>query len=117
MLTEDERIARHRQACRSWYVRNQLRHSLMRHHKMTVEEYDVMLLVQDGKCAICGEYPKEGKRLEVDHDHSIADQRLAVRGLLCHACNVDVAYAEENGTRDKDIRNYLALYNWMEVGA
>ena len=41
---------------------------------------------QDGKCAICGEAPKTARGLHVDHCHKTG----AVRGLLCHGCNVGI---------------------------
>jgi len=51
--------------------------------KITVEEYNKMLNLQDGVCAICG-LPPYGKRaLAVDHDHGTG----IVRGLLCDYCN------------------------------
>lgn len=48
---------------------------------MTEEEWDQMLEVQQGLCAICGKDP--GDRLCVDHDHKTGK----VRGLLCRGCN------------------------------
>jgi hypothetical protein len=50
---------------------------------LTVDEYDVILAHQGGRCAICGRPPKADKRLAVDHDH----QTGYVRGLLCFLCN------------------------------
>lgn len=57
---------------------------------ITIEEYHNMVLVQDGKCAIChqAETRKSGKgsgmlRLCIDHCH----KTNKVRGLLCHSCN------------------------------
>lgn len=49
-------------------------------------EYDRLLAVQGGKCAICGRKPTGRMRLAVDHDHKTG----AVRGLLCSgdpSCN------------------------------
>jgi hypothetical protein len=48
-------------------------------------EYDRLLALQDGKCAICRARPKK-KRLAVDHSHKSG----AVRGLLCSRCNHDL---------------------------
>ena len=47
-------------------------------------EYEHMLEMQGGRCAICRARPKS-KRLAVDHDHKTG----AVRGLLCSMCNHD----------------------------
>jgi hypothetical protein len=48
-------------------------------------EYDALLKLQGGRCAICRCRP-EAQRLAVDHDH----QTNAVRGLLCVRCNHDL---------------------------
>lgn len=63
---------------------------------ITLEQYEVMLKAQKGKCKICGR--KEWKvinakggvphRLAVDHD---ADSKK-VRGLLCAACNTALGH-------------------------
>jgi hypothetical protein len=45
---------------------------------ITGEEYDALLRLQGGRCAICGRRPRT-KRLAVDHDHATG----LVRGLLC----------------------------------
>lgn len=55
----------------------------LKRYQITVERYHELLLRQGGVCAICGEAPKVGKRLHVDHCH---DTRV-VRGLLCGLCN------------------------------
>jgi hypothetical protein len=52
------------------------------------DEYDTLMAVQDGKCAICrGERPY---RLPIDHDHSCCRGKQScgkcVRGLLCKRC-------------------------------
>jgi hypothetical protein len=48
-------------------------------------EYERLLALQGGKCAICRRRPV-GKRLAVDHDH----KTMANRGLLCKSCNKDL---------------------------
>lgn len=60
------------------------RSALKTFYKLTMEEYDKMLIKQDGKCAICSGAQEELKKpLVVDHDHNTG----AVRGLLCPNCN------------------------------
>lgn len=49
---------------------------------ITHEEYDALLKMQGGVCALCGRPPKT-RSLAVDHDHSTG----VVRGLLCLPCN------------------------------
>lgn len=47
-------------------------------YKLAPGEYEALLAIQGGRCAICGQVPRS-KRLAVDHDHRTG----AVRGLLC----------------------------------
>jgi len=47
------------------------------------EEFLAMESRQNGKCAICDQYPLK-KGLHVDHDHKTGK----VRGLLCSKCNL-----------------------------
>jgi Recombination endonuclease VII len=49
------------------------------------DDYDAMLKLQGGRCAICRAKPKS-KRLAIDHDHKTG----ANRGLLCSRCNHDL---------------------------
>lgn len=48
-------------------------------------EYETLLELQDGKCAIC-EVSASERPLDVDHDH----QTRRVRGLLCRLCNTAI---------------------------
>lgn len=56
-----------------------------RTYGLTAAEYDALLVLQGGKCAICRRRPKS-KRLAVDHSHKTGE----VRGLLCSRCNHDL---------------------------
>ena len=57
------------------------RWNLLSRYGITPYEYDALMEKQGGKCAICDEPPK---RPVVDHCH----KTNAVRGILCHACNI-----------------------------
>lgn len=57
---------------------------------ITIEEFDRMVSVQNGACAICGDVPE---RLRVDHDHSTGK----IRGLLCHSCNIALGHFKDSG--------------------
>lgn len=59
-------------------------------HGLTPESYAAMLERQGGACAICrGGF---GTKTCIDHDHTTG----AVRGLLCHSCNVALGHFRDD---------------------
>lgn len=56
---------------------------------ITEEQYQEMLVSQEGKCAICS---RVLQRPHVDHDHATGH----VRGLLCDNCNRGIGHLQEN---------------------
>lgn len=60
---------------------------------ITPEEYDALLLKQNGRCKICDKKPSKVK-LAVDHDHDCCNGQRScgrcVRGLLCRRCNMGI---------------------------
>lgn len=66
---------------------------LKRTYGINIDDYFMMLDLQDGKCAICGSEKSFNKgrpaRLSVDHDHSKEKgEKGYIRGLLCSQCNL-----------------------------
>ena len=64
-------------------------------YEITLEQYEIMLKKQKGKCAICGSKDvKCGSKTHfvVDHNHKTGK----VRGLLCNNCNSGIGYLEDN---------------------
>jgi len=59
------------------------RYELKSLYGITVEQYEAMLELQNGVCAICGGINTRKLKLAVDHDHDTGK----VRGLLCDRCN------------------------------
>lgn len=72
-------------------------------YRITVEDYERMLLEQDGRCAICkqpetrpstSKYDRRPGLLTVDHDHACCSGSTScgrcVRGLLCAGCNAAI---------------------------
>lgn len=59
---------------------------------LTHQQYDSLVVAQNGLCAICGknENGKRPKRLSIDHNHVTK----IVRGLLCLRCNVKLGILE-----------------------
>jgi formate dehydrogenase maturation protein FdhE len=70
---------------------------------MTQTDYDNMLTAQNGVCAICGNPPKSGKKLVVDHNHKTGE----VRGLLCTPCNTGIGLLKDNQAILKNASNYI----------
>jgi hypothetical protein len=62
---------------------------------LTLEAYDRLLQLQDGRCAICGKTDNGNARCEplfIDHNH----QTGQVRGLLCSRCNHAIGLFHED---------------------
>jgi len=75
-----------------------------------VEQYEQMVVNQDGKCAICGRIPevkstKRHRGLHIDHNHKTG----SVRGLLCARCNPPLAFVEDSKWLIKALQ-YLEKY-------
>ena len=67
---------------------------------MTRERYHQLLVAQAGRCAICGTAPKQP---HVDHDHRTG----AIRGLLCHRCNLGLGAFRDHVETIKQAIGYL----------
>ena len=75
---------------------------------ITIVEWDALLAAQGGACAICGTTEPGQRKWATDHDHTTG----LVRGILCHACNLNLAWLGDNadkiGTRYAKVQEYLA---------
>lgn len=91
---------RHPDTIRAKYHRDKLRK-----FGMTPEQYQELLDVQDGVCAICEGVEPNGKRLAVDHCHLNGH----VRGLLCSKCNWALAQFDQED-RLWNVMAYLAIF-------
>ena len=69
-------------------------------YKITLADYNRMLLEQGGACAVCGE--KEEK-LVVDHSHESGE----VRELLCDGCNTSLGLLKEDLRRVEKLAEYI----------
>lgn len=57
---------------------------IRRMYGITLEQYNQLLALQGGGCAICGRTQEpDGRRLAIDHCHTTGN----VRGILCNNCN------------------------------
>jgi len=78
--------------------------NLKRCYGITIEQYDQMFNVQEGKCKVCGKHQNELKQpLSVDHNHITGK----VRGLLCPNCNTILGYAKDDINILQNVINYL----------
>ncbi len=106
------RIAAHRHQWRSDNKDKMRRISskarLKKVYGITPDEYDAMLLKQNGCCAICKTPASKYKRkLHVDHNHTTGENR----GLLCVRCNSGIGHFKENPTLLDAAKDYLLQYN------
>jgi len=85
---------------RSYHKTNAKRYGL------TAEEYDEILMAQDGRCAVCRSEPGH-RRLAIDHDHITG----LVRGLLCHLCNSMLGHGRDNPVLLQAGIEYLARHS------
>ena len=109
MLPKDKRnarLARARERMAAFRLAHPGHHRgwVLAQYGLTPGEYDAILVVQGGGCAICGGHNPSGQRLAVDHDHT-TDR---VRGLLCHSCNTKIAKVEYVPSNALEIARYLA---------
>lgn|SRR6185437_1986870 len=77
------------------------RRLLKRHYNMTLEEYDILVAQQNGRCLICDQ---PDSLLNVDHCHESG----RVRGLLCRLCNAGLGSFKDDPVRLQSAINYLA---------
>ena len=76
--------------------------SLKSKYGLSLSDYDRLLVIQGGGCAICNRKP--GTRpLHVDHSHETGK----VRGLLCHQCNWYLGTIDNNPAILRRIAVYL----------
>lgn len=71
---------------------------------ITPLEYEEMAITQNYKCAICKK--ETSKKLCVDHNHITG----AIRGLLCHECNIMIGWSKDNPENLIAGANYLKLW-------
>jgi hypothetical protein len=75
----------------------------MQHYDLAEDQYQTMLLLQQGKCAICGEVMNPPV---VEHDH-ITNK---VRGLTCNNCNTGLGMFKDNPEYLRSAIHYLEAH-------
>jgi hypothetical protein len=110
---DDDAKARHNDYRRAWYAANADKvqdAEMQKRYGIGFDDYKRMFEAQDGKCAICrceearvDHRTKKISRMAVDHDHTTG----AVRGLLCHHCNVSLGGFKDDPNRLEAALAYL----------
>lgn len=67
------------------------------------DDYELVLRVQGGRCAICHRVPEPGRNFNVDHDHKSG----VVRGVLCPHCNRYVVGRARDAQQARRVADYL----------
>lgn len=100
-----------------WRIKNLEKYKgyqLNRRYGITLVEYNLMVDLQDNKCAIC-KLPeitidkRNGlvRNLCVDHCHKTGK----IRSLLCSNCNITLGNIKDNLETLKSIQEYLVKHN------
>jgi len=107
---------------RKWYLENKDKaaagkraYVLRKHFGIGADEYQSMLDHQGGRCANvgCSGIPvKKKTSLCVDHNHATG----AVRGLLCHNCNLALGHVDDNIDSLYGLIDYLNKYDGTTHG-
>jgi len=88
-----------------------LRQSLVK-YKISKQDWDQLMKLQDGRCAICRKPETElnkgtVKRLAIDHCH----ETNKVRGLLCGRCNQGIGRFEDSWLLLDNAMEYLTYWH------
>lgn len=91
---------------RTRYFRNT---DLKRKFGITINDFELMLTKQDGRCSICGGYQIKGRNFAVDHNHTTGK----VRGLLCVNCNAGLGFMKDNKQILQNAIDYLSSHECL----
>lgn len=81
-------------------IKNQKTYQLRVKYGLSFEDYEELLIAQEGRCAICNRM----KKLHVDHCHETGK----VRGLLCNNCNCGIGNLQDSVEIVKKALDYLS---------
>jgi formate dehydrogenase maturation protein FdhE len=82
------------------------KYNIEKKYSLPIEQYEELLVKQNGVCAICGSKQTDSKkhgRLCIDHDH----ETEKIRGLLCSNCNTALGLMKDDITRLARAIEYL----------
>ena len=103
-----EHVKRYRRERFRKYPNIPRQYAYKRKYGMTIVEYEQMLAVQDGKCAICKADRPGGKgNWPIDH----CSKTGKVRALLCNACNPGLGFFKHDIKLLQRAIDYLKEFN------
>jgi Recombination endonuclease VII len=87
----------------------------LRKYGLTLEDFQEMYAIQDGKCKICGTGdPRSRGMFHIDHDHDCCSGSRScgkcVRGLLCYSCNVGLGKFNDSPERLREAADYVEKF-------
>lgn len=88
----DGREGRPLSRCIKCYLEVNKNRRLLRKYGITQDGYEQLLASQGGVCVICKSPPSGDRLMPVDHDHDTG----AIRGILCHPCNIGLGMFRDN---------------------
>jgi hypothetical protein len=89
------------------------RQGLRKRYGLTPERVAEILASQVGRCASCGtDEPGNANGWAIDHDHATG----AVRGILCHGCNVGLGAFRDSIDRLQRAIRYLKRNGQGQLG-
>lgn len=80
----------------------------LRKHRTGMDQamFDALMVLQDGKCAVCNRDLSVGRGTHADHDHDTKKPR----GLLCRNCNVAEGEIKNAGLTPHGYADRLQAY-------
>lgn len=79
---------------------------LKANYGISLKEFNSILEIQNGNCAICKKSEWKWRGPVVDHDHHSG----RVRGILCHNCNLAIGHINEEPQIAKSMSDYLEKF-------
>ncbi len=73
---------------------------------ITLDEYDLILQEQGGRCAICNRAPRKDETFHVDHEHTSGGAGK-VRGVVCAFCNTRLIGRLKDHEKAQRLADYL----------
>lgn len=64
----------------------------LRKYKLSTGQFQELVRLEDGRCAVCSKEFSDDSQVRIDHDHTTGD----VRGLVCQKCNMSLGLNGDN---------------------